>query len=54
MGGLGKAEEAGDRGGSHFPTMKLPPLAVEAPRSTKSEDLVAHQMRCGYASAGGE
>ena len=45
--GLGKAaEEAGGRGGSHFPTLKLPPLAVEAPRSTESEDLIAHQMRC--------
>ena len=35
-----------DREGSHFPTLKLPPLAVEAPRSTESEDLIAHQMRC--------
>ena len=26
--------------------MKLPPLAVESPRSTESEHLIAHQMRC--------
>ena len=46
MGGLGRAEEAGGRGGSHFLTLTLPPLAVVAPRSTESEDLVAHQFRC--------